>query len=340
MSEYLTPTVVLSDSEAQARAVAAAAREAMAHPPLQERIESVRAVDDVLPPDQDAKIEEAIAIREDLTPKIRSLIAPAKRADLDRLLGRVDLRPVTVSDLPPTFTTALREKDGTLGKSVLIFPRKSHALWEGPPLIAFVSQLRALAASGAEGDTRPGRVAGALPVSADIISSLERDAPRSTFAAFLGVVAVVALLFRWHRTTLYVAGSLLVGVLWFFAGATLLGVKINFANAVAFPITFGIGVDYSVNVVSRYLQDGARDPAAAVRSTGGAVALCSLTTIIGYSSLLLAQNRALHLFGLLAIMGEVACLATAIVMLPAVLLLLQRRRTQRVALGGETPASF
>jgi predicted RND superfamily exporter protein len=64
-----------------------------------------------------------------------------------------------------------------------------------------------------------------------------------------------------------------------------------------------------------------------VRSTGGAVALCSLTTIIGYSSLLLAKNRALSLFGLLAVMGEVACLSAALVVLPAALLLVNRRRS-------------
>ena len=69
-----------------------------------------------------------------------------------------------------------------------------------------------------------------------------------------------------------------------------LGIKINFVNFIAFPITFGIGVDYAVNVMARYLRDGERDVGAAVRGTGGAVGLCSLTTIIGYSSLLVAQN--------------------------------------------------
>jgi predicted RND superfamily exporter protein len=346
LGEYLTPTVLLCDSEAQARAVAAAARDAASQPPLQERIETVRSADDVLPRDQVAKIDEAAAIREDLTPKMRSLIAPEKRKAIDRLLGKVDLSPIDAKDLPATFTTALREKDGTFGKSVLVYPRKSHALWEGPPLIGFVSQLRAIAAAGTHTDgppdrsrsvsNRPARVAGALPVSADLLSSLERDAPRSTLAAFLGVVAVVALLFRWHKTTLYVAGSLMIGALWLLAGAVLLGVKINFANAIAFPITFGIGVDYSVNVVSRYLQDGERDPAAAIRSTGGAVALCSLTTIIGYSSLLMAQNRGLYLFGLLAVMGEVACLTTAVVLLPAVLIVLQRKKSASLSMGSET----
>jgi hypothetical protein len=78
--------------------------------------------------------------------------------------------------------------------------------------------------------------------------------------------------------------------------------------------------------MTRYVQDGERDIQGAVRSTGGAVALCSVTTILGYSSLLLAKNRALFLFGLLAVLGEIACLTTAIVALPAFLVLARRLR--------------
>jgi hypothetical protein len=44
-----------------------------------------------------------------------------------------------------------------------------------------------------------------------------------------------------------------------------------------------------------------------------------MTTIIGYSSLLVAKNVGLFLFGLLAVLGEIACLVTAIVVLPSVL---------------------
>jgi len=65
----------------------------------------------------------------------------------------------------------------------------------------------------------------------------------------------------------------------------------------------------------------------AIRSTGGAVALCSMTTIIGYGSLLLAQNRALFLFGLVAVLGEITCLVSAVVVLPAVLGSMSKRRS-------------
>jgi predicted RND superfamily exporter protein len=106
-------------------------------------------------------------------------------------------------------------------------------------------------------------------------------------------------------------------VLWLTAAMMILRIKINFANFIAFPITFGIGVDYSVNVASRWTLDRGHSMADAVRTTGGAVTLCSMTTIIGYSSLLLAENRALFYFGLLAVLGEISCLSTAVVVMPA-----------------------
>ena len=172
------------------------------------------------------------------------------------------------------------------------------------------------------GDARP---AGSIPLSADIISSISRDGPLATLAALAGVVLLVTAIFRFNRSTVLIIGSLLVGVLWLTALTLLLKVKVNFCNFIAFPITFGIGVDYSVNVMARYRQTGSRDVIDAIRSTGGAVAVCSLTTIIGYGSLLLAKNQALFLFGLVAVLGEITCLVSAVVVLPAVLAARPRR---------------
>jgi uncharacterized protein len=330
LGEYLTPTVVLADSPEAARATATRIRRAAEQPPLSEAISQIRTLDDVLPTDQAAKIEEASLIREDMTPKIRSLLGPGRRADVDRLLGHDDQTPITVNDLPRTFTTALREKNGRMGNAVLVYPRPTQALWQGPALALFVKALRAEA-----GDAR---VAGSLPLSADILASIQRDGPIASGAAFLGVVLVVLLLFRFRTTTVYVVSALTVGVLLLAGAVSWLGVKINFANFIAFPITFGIGVDYAVNIVSRWEADGKHDILAAVRSTGSAVGLCSLTTIIGYSSLLLAENRALFLFGLVAVLGEIACLSVAVTLLPATLLLLRGRDAALLPAGSKRPS--
>ena len=56
------------------------------------------------------------------------------------------------------------------------------------------------------------------------------------------------------------------------------------------------------------------------------MALCSLTTIIGYSALLIADNRGLVSFGLAANLGELTCLGFAVLALPAALELAERRR--------------
>lgn len=315
LGTYLTPTVILADDRAQAEAIARAVREAATREPLRDMVASVRTLDDVLPSEQAAKIAEVQAIRADLTPKLRSLLPDHQRARVERLLDLGGAEPFGADDLPATFTLGMRERDGSIGRTVLVFPKPSKELWVGPAITTLVDALRDAANVG----ERPGRVAGSLPLSADIVRSLGHDGPLATALALAGVALLVLVVFRGEWIGAAVLGSLLVGVLWLAALAMALDVKLNFANFIAYPITFGIGVDYAVNITTRHVQDGADDVGRAVRGTGGAVALCSLTTILGYSSLLLAKNRALHLFGLLAVLGEITCLVTAVLVLPAVL---------------------
>jgi predicted RND superfamily exporter protein len=313
---YVTPTVILADDADQARDIGRAVVAAAKTPPLDEMVASVRTLDDVLPPGQEEKIAVVEQIREDMTPKIRASIKDDQRKALDRFLGSESLHPLTLQEVPEAFTTGLRERDGTVGRTVLVYPRPGHALWQGRELGNFVARLRAAAAVDGP-SRRSGRVAGSHALSADILQSIQRDGLIASGTSFVGVVGVVIALLRWRPSTALVLSSLVLGVLWLAALAITFKIRINFANFIAFPITFGIGVDYAVNVASRWELDGCRSMVEAVRTTGGAVTLCSMTTIIGYSSLLLAENQALFLFGLLAVLGGVACLTTAVVVMPA-----------------------
>jgi predicted RND superfamily exporter protein len=102
---------------------------------------------------------------------------------------------------------------------------------------------------------------------------------------------------------------------------------------VAFPITFGNGVDYSINVMRRYRLEqraGSSNPIlSAVRRSGGAVVLCSMTTIVGYTSLHVSANQAMNPFGLAMAISEVTCLLAAVLTMPAVIILLRRPITER-----------
>ena len=152
---------------------------------------------------------------------------------------------------------------------------------------------------------------GALP------RSILADGPKATLLAFAMVCLLVVVGFRRLGASVQVLGGLCLGVAWLIGWAAFAEVRLNFLNFVVLPITFGIGVDYAANIIQRQRLEGPGSLGRVLRETGGAVSLCSATTIIGYGSLLVADSRALAGFGLLASLGEVACLTTALIALPA-----------------------
>ena len=159
---------------------------------------------------------------------------------------------------------------------------------------------------------------GSAVVFGAMIRSILHDGPIATVASLVAVLVIIAFTIRPAMASLMALGTLMLGVLLMVGGAGWARVHVTFLNFIALPITFGIGAEYALNVVTRYREE--RDIGRAVVSTGAAVALCSWTTIVGYGSLLAARNQALQGFGLMAIIGEVACLSAAIVALPALLL--------------------
>ena len=325
LGQYLTPLVMLTNGAEETRAVAHALREARLSPPLNDMVAEVRTLEDWLPPDQAERQSEIGRIRKKLTPNVRKHLTDEQRKRVETLLGQGPIPTIEASAIPETLLKGLRDRDGRADRAVLIFPRVTAGLWDGPRNAAFVNALRNIARVPETLGGKAARLAGGPPLNADIIASMRHDGPLASGLAFLGVVLTVLLLFRRRMATPYVLASLLVGVLWMLALCMAMRIKINFVNFIAFPITFGIGVDYAVNVMARYVGDGSRDVQGAIRGTGGAVSLCSATTIIGYSSLLVAKNLGLFYFGFLAVLGEITCLTAAVIVLPAALLWWQQR---------------
>jgi len=116
------------------------------------------------------------------------------------------------------------------------------------------------------------------------------------------------------------------GVFLLLSAASLLGIRINFLDFVALPITIGIGIDYSVNIAARHRAEGRGSAGRILVAAGPAVALCSFTTVVGYASLLFSANQGIRSFGFAALIGEVTCIAAAIALAPALLDFRVRRR--------------
>ena len=230
------------------------------------------------------------------------------------------LRAPQPDELPALVRAQFTEKSGRFGTPVFVYYKPWFTPSDGRKLIIVADLTQNVRL--ADGRTVP--TVSRSTVFAEMVRAMSTDGPRATFAAFLVVVFHSLLATRRLGPAAMVLGSLLTGVLFTVGGAAHLGVRLNFLNFVALPLTFGIGVEYAMNLYDRVEHLG--DVREGLRSVGGAVTLCSLTTIIGYGSLLAADNQALQSFGYLAVAGELSCIGTAMFMLPAAMVLAQRRR--------------
>ena len=322
LQRYLTPTVIMTGSAEQARVVEANVRELMRAKRAGGLIGSVRSASQVLPDTRGAALVEARKLRAALTPRLKSELSPEDRRMVEAALTDSALREVAAQDVPEVLVAGFREHDGRLDRTVLVYPRLSSGTWDGTLIREFTDDLRAAAATA----DPEARVAGPLTLSSDITAAMAHDGPRATVLGLLAALVICALAFGSVRLSVAAVASLLVGVVMMMGGLGWTDARLNFANFVVLPITFGISADYAINVLRRYQADGKTAPGPGVASTGGAVAMCSATTIIGFGSLLAAKNQALFSFGVFAVAGEVTMLATAAVALPAALALRERRR--------------
>ena len=328
---YLTPIVIRAETPAElSRVVAQLERDKAAlgdRDPLLE----VRTLDSAVPPDQGERLVRLQKLRASLTDSRLARLDAKTRERVLALRPPADLRAITLADVPAAIRLPLTERDGTAGRIALLFPRRVGAL-DPAEMRALTDLVRgAIQRSGARA-----HAIGQWLLFIDIADTIWRDGPAAALLAFTAVVVLVVLALRNVGASVLVVASLLLGVLWITGFAAFARVRLNFLNFVTFPITFGIGVDYAVNVVQRWRADGPGSLARVLRETGGAVGLCSLTTIIGYGSLVVADNRALQGFGLLASLGEVACVSAALVALPAWLL---RRDDAAARSASTTPAA-
>ncbi|MFB6301166.1 MAG: RND family transporter [Halobacteriales archaeon] len=110
------------------------------------------------------------------------------------------------------------------------------------------------------------------------------------------------------------------------ASMRVFGIKFNAINGTILAITIGLGIDYSVHIVHRFIDEYThRELYPALRrtvvGTGGALTGSMLTTVFGVGVLALALNPAVGVFGMLTALSVFYAYAASIFILPSVLVL-------------------
>jgi hypothetical protein len=312
-----SPTIVLADSLDEVEPIKETIRKQDAAKPGGPVIGNIVTIFDLLPGTPEAqqrKLELIGQIRKLAHDPSLSVLNEKEKADLAKIDPPEGLHVVNPYDLPPLARRPFTEADGTIGRVVLMYPAEHGiSVWNGRDLVRIASVVQELhLPNGKVVET-----SGSAVVFGAMIRSVLHDGPIATVASLIAVLIIVSFTIRPALAVLMALGTLVFGVLLMVGSAGWAQVHVTFLNFIALPITFGIGAEYALNVITRYREE--RDVLRAVASTGSAVALCSWTTIVGYGSLLFARMRALQGFGMMAILGEVACLSAAILALPALM---------------------
>jgi len=314
------PTPVVVDRVDRVQAVREAILKAPDAPFI---IGDVKTLYQFLPTDQEAKLKVLADLRRLIDGKIDFL--PKKDRDLlEEYRPPESLKVLGLEDIPEAVARPFTEADGTRGRVLYVYRHKKESLLNGRYLLKFSAFLRGIDVPGAN------MIATGQPmIFADMIRAILHDGVRVTIAAFAGVLLLLMVSFRTVRGTLTVFSSVLLGTAWMIGLAALFDQKLNFLNFAVIPITLGIAVDYGANIYSRYRLEGPGHMEAVLRSTGGAVFLSALTTIIGYATLITSTNMALQSFGIIADIGEVVSILAAEVVMTALIVWMDSHRAHR-----------
>ena len=89
------------------------------------------------------------------------------------------------------------------------------------------------------------------------------------------------------------------------------------------PLLVGMGQDDSLHLIHRYREEGVGSLKFVLQETGGAVFLTTLTTVIGFSSMLFVSHQSLRSLGWTAVLGMTLCLVSSVLVVPAGLRILE-----------------
>lgn len=229
---------------------------------------------------------------------------------LDMIAGQITDRPMTVQDVPREIRSMLVGKSGTKFL-VRVFPREN--IWEREPLVRFVREIQSVA---------PKATGTPLGIY-EFVEILQKGYLKAAGWALVVIVVLVWLDFRNFAAAVLTLVPLLVGIAWMVGALGATGIRFNPANIMTLPLIVGIGVAYGIYVVQRYRED--HDARVFGKSTGRAVVLSALTTMVGFGSLMIGKHQGIFTLGLVMSIGVFACLITSLTLLPALLECARRR---------------
>jgi hypothetical protein len=146
----------------------------------------------------------------------------------------------------------------------------------------------------------------------------------------LGLVAFIAgvLDYRNLRDTLLTLVPSLAGGVLMLGAMALMGLELNPVNLIALPLVFAIGIDNGIYLVSdcRKQIAAGKDSFEPSADTISSMLVTSLTSIVGFGSLMIATHQGMFSIGVLLALGVASSLLISLVLMPPLLVLVAKHQ--------------
>jgi len=235
--------------------------------------------------------------------KLQTVLLGALPTTLDKLKRSLDAEPVTLASLPAHL------KERWLGKNglyrVQVSPKKDLNDLEN--LREFIQE-----AQKVDPDVTD------LPVTyLESMNEVVRAFQEAFGIALAAITLLLLVIQRNIKDTLLVLLPLLLASLFTAAATVIFNVPFNFANIIALPLLFGLGVDSGIHMAHRlhYLDPSEENLLGGSEAQG--VFYGALTTIFSFSSLAFTSHEGTASMGVLLSVGLLMTLICALVVLPA-----------------------
>ncbi|MBN1114431.1 MAG: MMPL family transporter [Oligoflexia bacterium] len=281
----------------------------------------------IVPEDQKTKYPYIRELNSMAHDRVLNLLEGKEKKDIDRLKRISSSKPFTLRDIPDDIVSKLRLPDPYNGWFIMMYPKimDNENLWEVDQAIAFSEETDQIIKKAADEGIKFELVAETL-IYADIMKLIISEGPYAVLFALIAVLLLLYIDFRKIRAVVITTIPLVTGILVMFGIMYVVKLDLTFMNAIIFPTLLGIGIDSTVHLYHRYLEEGKGSIMNVLKEVGYAIGLSAATTLIGFGSLATAQNYGLKGIGWLAIIGISCAFVSAITVMPAIIQLLENRK--------------
>jgi hypothetical protein len=181
---------------------------------------------------------------------------------------------------------------------------------------------------------------GGLPaVYSDLLSELVPAQLKTTLISFLGCFLIVWAVFRRVSDAALCMLPIGLTLVWGLGMFTPLDIPINLLTVLVSALMIGIGIDYSIHVRHRFMEEIEKGESVeqATRETmvriGGAVLGASSTSLAAMGTLMFSRMPAIGVFGEIVALEFFSCLCAVFFVLPTLLAWREHRRLSRARAG-------